>query len=479
MWSIKYRLKNRQNQSQDVKRGTSKIQVLLIAVLSGLFSMATMANVTEFTLDNQMKVVVKEDKRAPVVVHQVWYRIGSHYEHSGKTGISHMLEHMMFKGTEKLEPGEFSKVVARLGGKENAFTSTDYTAYYQIVEKRHLEQLMRLESDRMRNIVLTDEEFIKERDVVTEERRWRTEDKPSGKLYEQFKATAFMSSPARHPVIGWMSDIRAWTAEDARSWYKQWYSPNNATLVVVGDVEPQQVYEWAQKYYGQYAPEEIEKPRPQVEIKQQGERRIIVKEAVKTPSVLMGFHAPTLITAKNEAEKREVYALELLVSVLDGDQSSRLAKNLVRQQQLLAGVGASYDGTDRLQTLFTFQATPSKNVTPEEAEQAIWKEINKLQTTLVEDKELKRVLAQTEAQYIYYQDSIQAQANVIGSLVSVGLPVSTLDNWVDELRKVTPEEIKAVANKYLQKDQLTVATLLPNGKTSNIKKSPYQRKGVH
>ncbi|MDX1353780.1 MAG: pitrilysin family protein, partial [Thiomicrorhabdus sp.] len=290
---------------------TSKLAFnLATALLLATVSLPSAAKVTEFTLDNQMKVVVKEDHRAPVVVHQVWYRVGSHFEHSGKTGISHMLEHMMFKGTKQLQPGEFSKIVSKLGGKENAFTSTDYTAYYQVIGKQHLPEVMRLEADRMRNIVLTDEEFIKERDVVTEERRWRTEDKPSGKLYEQFKAMAFMNSPAHHPVIGWMPDIRSWTAQDARDWYKRWYAPNNATLVVVGDVDPQEVYQLAKQYYGKNQPEVIEPPKPQVELEQEGPRRLTLKGATKAPSILMGFHAPTLVTAKTEAEKQEVFALE-------------------------------------------------------------------------------------------------------------------------------------------------------------------------
>lgn len=454
-------------------------KIAVVAMLSSFVATPALAKISEYTLENQMKVVVKEDHRAPVVVHQVWYRVGSHFEHSGKTGISHMLEHMMFKGTKTLAPGEFSKIVARLGGKENAFTSTDYTAYYQVVGKQHLEEVMRLESDRMRNVVLTDQEFIRERQVVAEERRWRTEDKPNGKLYEQFKATAFMSSPAHHPVIGWMSDIRAWTADDARNWYKQWYAPNNATLVVVGDVDSEKVYRLAQKYYGQYEPEKIAPPKPQVEIEQEGERRITLKASTKTPSLLMGFHAPTLVTAKDEATRREVYALEVMTSILDGDSSSRLSKNLVRQQQLLAGAGASYDGTDRLTTLITFQATPSQDVTPEKAEQAIWSEIEKLQNEKVSQQELDRVLAQTEAQFVYHQDSIQAQANVLGSLISVGLPADTLDNWVDELRKITAEDIQAVARKYLQRDKVTVATLLPNGKEAKVAKLPMMFRGMH
>ena len=442
---------------------TSLASKLATVMLFAAVSLPSAAKVTEFTLDNHMKVVVKEDHRAPVVVHQVWYRVGSHFEHSGKTGISHMLEHMMFKGTEKLKPGEFSKIVSKMGGQENAFTSTDYTAYYQVIGKQHLPEVMRLEADRMRNIVLTDEEFVKERDVVTEERRWRTEDKPAGKLYEQFKAMAFMNSPAHHPVIGWMPDIRSWTAEDARSWYQRWYAPNNATLVVVGDVNPQEVYELAQKHYGKNKPEKIEPPKPQVELEQEGPRRLTLKGATKAPSILMGFHAPTLVTAKTEAEKQEVFALEVLSSILDGDDSSRLTKELIRKQQLVASAGAGYDGTDRLTTLFMFSATPSEGVTPEKAEKGIWQEIKKLQTELITNAELERVLAQSEAQYIYHQDSIQSQANVLGSLISVGLPADTLDNWVESLRKVTPQQVQAVAKKYLQEDKVTVATLLPNG----------------
>jgi len=437
---------------------------IVAAVMLSVVSLPSLAKVTEYTLNNQMKVLVKEDHRSPVVVHQVWYRVGSNYEYSGKTGISHMLEHMMFKGTKTLEPGEFSKIVAKMGGQENAFTSSDYTAYYQVVGRKHLADVMRLEADRMRNIVLTDEEFLKERQVVTEERRWRTEDKPTGKLYEQFKATAFMNSPAHHPVIGWMPDIQSWTAEDARNWYKRWYAPNNATLVVVGDVKPQDVYQLAKKYYGKIKPEKLIQPTPQTEIPQEGPRRIVLKGATKTPSILMGFHAPTLVTAKNKEQRKEVFALEVLSSILDGDDSARLTKELVRKQQVVASVGAGYDATDRLMTLFLFQATPSEGITPEKTEQAIWKEIEKLQTKLVSQQELDRVLAQTEAQYVYHQDSIQSQATVLGSLVSVGLPADTLDKWVDELRTVTPEDLRAVAKKYLQKDKVTVATLLPNGK---------------
>lgn len=414
-----------------------------------------------YELDNGMGVVVKVDKRAPIAVHQVWYRVGSHFEQNGITGISHMMEHMMFKGTETHGPGEFSKIVSKLGGKDNAFTSTDYTAYYQIVGSQHLETVMEMEADRMRNVVMSDEEFFKERDVVAEERRWRIEDKPSSLLYEQFKATAFMNSPAHHPVIGWMQDVQQWQPDEAFAWYKRWYAPNNATLVVVGDVNPDEVYAYAKKYYGKHSPESIEAPKPQQEITQIGERRIKIKGNTKLSNVLMGFHTPTLVTAKDEATKQEVFALEVLSSILAGDESSRLMKNLIRKGDKVISASASFDSTSRITSLFTFNATPAEGVSTDVVEAAIWEEIAKLQKEQVSKAELERVLAQAEAQYIYHQDSLQSQANVLGALISVGLPLDTLDNWVENLRKVTPEQIQAVANKYFSEDKQTVAVLLP------------------
>jgi zinc protease len=428
------------------------------------------AKISEFSLDNGMKVLVKEDHRAAVVVQQVWYRVGSTYETPGKTGLSHMLEHMMFKGTKSLQPGEFSKIVSRLGGEENAFTSANYTAYYQVVGKQHLEKVMQLESDRMRNLVIDESEFLKERDVVTEERRWRLEDKPYSKLNEQFNATAFLNSPARNPTIGWMTDIRSYTVDDLRDWYRQWYAPNNATLVVVGDVDPPQVLALAKRYYGAYQPEKIEAIKPQVEIEQEGLRRIELKGNTQVPSLQMGFHVPSLLTADN---KREVYALAVLSALLDGGESSRLPQALVRGKQLAAGVSAGYSATDRLDTLFELSATPVEAGKLADLEKALLEEVDKLKTTAVSAAELQRVLAMEEADHVYYRDSIQAQAMIMGSLVSVGLPADTLDKWIDNLRSVTPEEVMAVAKKYLTPDNLTIATLYPDGKDhSNIK--PYK-----
>ena len=419
-------------------------------------------------LNNGMQVIVKTDHRSPVAVQQVWYRVGSNFEHSGRTGLSHMLEHMMFKGTKTREPGEFSDIVSRLGGQENAFTSRDYTAYYQVIGAQHLETMMALEADRMRNIDISDEHFQTERDVVAEERRWRTEDRPGSKLYELFRATAFINSPQHHPVIGWMSDIQNWTLEDVRHWYQRWYAPNNATLVVVGDVDPEQVLDWAKTHYGQHAPETIEPPKPQVEMPQNGERRMTFKAATHTPELLMGFHVPSLVTAQNPSE---VYALAVLNHILDGDDSARLTTELVNQSKLNSA-SSWYDSTSRWESLFTFNATPKQGQTLDEVEQLLWKQIERLKTELISETDLQRVLAQAEAQHVYHQDSIQAQARLLGMLASLDLPLDTYDNWARNLRQVTPEDVRAVARKYLKTDKATYAHLYPNGEEVTRKAPP-------
>ncbi len=440
------------------------ITAALLSTLSLPSLASNLPTISEYQLDNGMKVIVKQDHRAPVVVHQVWYKVGSTYETVGKTGLSHMLEHMMFKGTKTLKPGLFSKQVSQLGGQENAFTSSNYTAYYQVVGKQHLEKVMQLESDRMRHLVIEDAEFNKEREVVTEERRWRLEDQPSSKLNEQFNATAFLNSPSRNPVIGWMTDIENYHAKDLRDWYRQWYAPNNATLVVVGDVKPQDVLALAKTYYGHYQPETILSVKPQMEIEQEGLRRIELKGATKVASVQLGYHVPSLVTAKTEAEKQEVYALAVLSSILDGGSSSRLPVSLVRKQQIAASAGASYSATDRLSTLFELSGTPVTGHEVSVIEVALLAEIERLKAELVSQQELERIWAMDEADHVYYQDSIQAQASIIGSLVSVGLEADTLDHWIENIRKVTPQQIQAVAKKYLNRDNLTIATLFSDGK---------------
>lgn len=439
---------------------------LSLILLGWLIWLPVQAKVTEFQLDNGLKILVKEDHRAPVAVQQVWYRVGSNYEHSGVTGLSHMLEHLMFKGTKSVGPGEFSKMVSKMGGKENAFTTSDYTVYYQVVGKQHLETVMKLEADRMQNLVIKEDAFQKERQVVIEERRWRTEDRPTSKLYEQFNATAFMNSPARQPTIGWMQDIQNYTLQDIQKWYQKWYAPNNATLVVAGDVNPLDIYAWAKKYYGKYPARKLLKPKPQQEIEQLGPRKIVMYGATQSPTMLLGFHVPSLHSAESKLIQKDVYTLSVISSLLDGDDSARFTKNLVRKKQSVVGGGVGYDGFARLETLFLFQAIPSEGKQPEEVEADIWTEIEKLKTTPVSKKELNRVLAQAEAQYIYQQDSIESQANLLGELMSVGLPIDTAEKWIAHLRQVTVEDIQRVANTYFKKDKETFGLLLSNGETA-------------
>lgn len=437
--------------------------LLMIGLSLASFNSWANNDLFETTLENGMNIVVKQDTRAPIVVHQVWYRVGGNYEPNGKTGVSHILEHMMFKGTDRFAPGEFSKRVSQMGGRENAFTSSNYTAYYQVVGKQHLAEVMQMESDRMDNLVLTNKEFQPERNVVKQERLWRVEDNPSSRLREQFNAVAYLNSPERNPVIGWMTDIEHYELQDLKDWYQKWYAPNNATLVVVGDVDPQEVVELAKQTYGVFPSRTITTPKPQYEIEQQGMRRLELKDTVPVASFMMGFHTPSLVTAE---DPQEVYALQVLSSILDGDDSARLNQTLVRDQQIARQIGAYYRGFGRLGGQFLFSGQPNEQFAVEDLEKALIEQIERLKNEPISEAELKRVLAQAEAQHIYHQDSAQAQANSIGMMVSVGLPANTLETWVDKLRTVTPAQIQAVANKYLYSDNMTVAILRPNGKTN-------------
>ncbi|HID00842.1 MAG TPA: insulinase family protein [Piscirickettsiaceae bacterium] len=445
-----------------------------IAIWLWGWALAAQAAIFQTQLDNGMTILVKADHRAPVVAHMVWYRVGANYELNGITGISHVLEHMMFKGTEKLAPGEFSRRVARLGGQENAFTSRDYTAYFQTVGKQHLAQVMALEAERMRHLKLAEDQFQKERNVVLEERRWRVEDNPEARLFELFRAQAFVNSPMRHPVIGWRTDIEALTLADLADWYKRWYAPNNAILVVVGDVQADEVVALAKQYYGAFKAETIRPPKPQKEQRQQGERRLTLKAAVEVPTVVMGFHVPSLLTAENE---KEAWALELAAAVLAGDASSRLARQLVRGRKVAAMADAGYNATALWDPLFTLSARPAQGQSVETLEQALWAEVEKLKREPVSQAELARVLAQAEAQQVYSRDSVMGQAMVMGMLASVGLPPDLADRWAEKLRQITPADIQAVAQKYFTRENLTVGVLLPNGEKPH--KVPRAMMGGH
>lgn len=412
----------------------------------------------EFMLDNGLKIVVKEDHRAPIVVSQIWYKAGSSYEKNGTTGVAHVLEHMMFKGTKKHGPNEFSKIISENGGRENAFTGQDYTAYFQQLEKSRLPISFEMEADRMVNLNMSAEEFAKEVNVVMEERRMRTDDKPKAKTYEQFAATAFINSPYQTPIIGWMNDLENLTVEDAQEWYNNYYAVNNATLVVVGDVDPQQVVTLAKQYYGKLKPREIPILKPQKEVEQKGIRRIVVKEPAQLPYLLMGYKVPVVKTAE---QKWEPYALEMLAYILDGGDSSRFTRELIRGKAIAAGLGTSYDLYARLDELFLFSGTPSQDNTVDDLEKAIREQVDRLKTELVSEKELKRMKTKIVASKVYEQDSVFYQAMKIGTLETIGLDWRIMDQFVDNIRAVTPEQIQQVAKKYLIDDRLTVAVLDP------------------
>jgi len=433
--------------------------IMLCAGLLCLQASQAAPVVSEEHLPNGLRILVQEDHRAPVVTTQVWYKVGSSDEPGGLTGISHMLEHMMFKGTSRLPPGKFSEIIAERGGQENAFTSRDYTAYFQTLAKEHLEVSFRLEADRMRNLLLREQDFVKEVEVVKEERRMRTDDDPNARLYEQFQAMAYLNGGYHHPIIGWMDDIERMKASDLRDWYRAHYAPNNATLVVVGDVRPAEVKKLASRYFGPLKPFEFAGRERRSALAQAGERRMVLRAPAKLPSLLMGYRAPVLM---DDVPAWEPYALEVLAGVLDGGQSARLQQRLVRESRLAGEVGAGYSADSRLSELFMFSAVPSEGVAVDQLEQALRQEVARLRDEPVAADELARVKAQVIAAEVYGRDSVFYQAMRLGAYETVGLGWKRLDELVPGIEAVTAEQVQAVARKYLVDDRLTVAVLDPS-----------------
>lgn len=412
----------------------------------------------ETTLPNGLRVIVKEDHRAPIVVHMVWYRAGSMDEKDGTSGVAHALEHLMFKGTKRLPSGEFNRRVADAGGQDNAFTSYDYTAYFQIVPKGALPEMMQLEADRMTNLSFTPTEFASEIKVVMEERRLRTDDNPQAQVFEAARGAAFLAHPYRRPVIGWMNDLEHLTWQDAHHWYTQWYTPNNAYVVVVGDVEHNEVFRLAKKYYGVTKTHVLPERKPQKEPEQKGWRRVSVKAPAKLPYLSMLWKVPRLHDAHKD---RDPYALEVLAAILDGNDASRLAKNLVRGMRIAQSAGAGYDGMVRGEATFTLDGQPAEGRSVAELEAALRAEITRIQVAGVTPEELARVKIQLIAGQTYKRDSLMAQAMEIGGMEAIGLSWRDVDLLVDQLKGVTAAEVQAVAQKYFKDDTLTIAVLDP------------------
>ena len=424
------------------------------------------AGVHQYTLANGLTLLVKPDPRAPTAVSMLWLRVGAMDEVDGSSGLAHMLEHMLFKGTPSLAPGEFSRRVAALGGRENAFTNRDSTAYHQQIPAAQLSALLQLEADRFAHNQWSDEEFAKERQVVTEERRLRIEDNPRAQLGEALNAAMYQASPYRRPVIGWMSDIGAYTAQDARDFYQRWYVPGNAALVVAGDVDPQQVYRLAEQHFGAIAARPLPPRKPQVEPPQAGLKRLELKAPAEQALVALAFKVPGLASldpaAPSRASDDEALALTVLAAVLDGYSGARLERALTQGPERVAdSVSAANSLLGRGPKAFYLQGVPASGKTAGQVEAALRAQVAQIARDGVSQAELERVKTQWMASEIYKRDSVMGQAQELGHYWVQGLPPDTSERLIERLRGISAAQVQAVAAKYFGDDQLTVATLVP------------------
>lgn len=424
-----------------------------LAAISLLILVATplrAAEVTSFMLDNGMEVVVLEDHRAPVVVHMVWYRVGAADEPPGKSGIAHFLEHLMFKSTETLESGEFSRVVAENGGTDNAFTSYDYTAYFQRVAADRLELMMEMEADRMLNLRLTPEEVDTERQVILEERNQRTENEPGALFGEQRNAAQYMNHPYGIPIIGWRHEMEGLTLEDAKAFYREHYAPNNAILIVAGDVEPEEVRALAERHYGVLPANPGLRPRARPsEPPQRAERRLTFADArVAQPYVIRTYLAPE----RDAGDQREAAALLLLAEVLGGSgQTSVLARKLQFDTQAAVYTSAFYSGTSLDDTTFGLVIVPSEGVSLGDAEAALDAAVAEFLDEGIDDDQLERIRTQIRAALIYEEDDIQSLARSYGMALTSGLTIADIDGWPEILKSVTEEEILEAAARVFDR----------------------------
>lgn len=424
----------------------------------------------QFKLDNGLTLIVKPDRRAPTAVHMLWVRVGSMDEVDGSSGLAHMLEHMMFKGTRKLKPGEFSRRVAALGGRENAFTMRDATGYFQQIPANKLEEVMKLEADRFANNQWPDDEFRRELEVVKEERRMRTEDAPRALLWEALNAAVYEASPYRRPVIGWMSDLDSMTPQDARGFFGHWYVPANAVVVVAGDVDPATVKRLADKYYGSIPARPVPTRKPRTEPAQVGIRRIEFKAPAEQAYVALAYKVPQLTSFEPGPANDDALALTVLAAVLDGYSGARLDRALTQGSDRVAdSVGASNGLWGRGPQLFTLDGVPAPGKTPALVEAALRAEVAKVAREGVSEAELERVKTQWIAGEVYKLDSIMNQARELGGYWIDGFPSDASERLIQRLRAVTAEQVKAVAAKYFGDDQLTVGVLRPQPVDPNRK----------
>lgn len=428
------------------------------------------AQAQQFTLHNGMTLIVKPDPRAPTAVHMVWVRVGAMDEVDGTSGVAHVLEHMMFKGTTTVPAGEFSRRVAALGGRENAFTSRDYTGYYQQIPSNRLEDVMRLESDRFAHNQWTDEDFKKELEVVKEERRMRTDDNPRALMNEALNAAVFVASPYRRPIVGWMSDLDALSPADARSFYQRWYVPANAAVVVAGDVDVAQVKNWAEKYYGGLPARAVPERKPRQEPLQMGMKRLVFKAPAEQANVTLAFKVPSLQLMPDAKDDADALALTVLAAVLDGYSGARLERTLTQGADRMADSAGAYNGLwGRGPQLFMLVGVPAPGKTPQQVEDALRAQVARVASEGITPAELSRVKTQWVAGEVYKLDSLFNQARELGTQWAQGLTVDAGAQLIAQLRAVTAEQVQAVAQRYFGDDALTVAHLLPQPLDRNRK----------
>lgn len=430
--------------------------IFALFLLLPLPAQAETFNADTFKLDNGLQVVVIENHRAPVVTHMLWYKFGRADEKAGESGIAHFLEHLMFKGTPTVPDGQFSSTVRKLGGNDNAFTSQDYTSYYQNVPRQHLEKVMMMEADRMKNLNLKDDEVASERQVIIEERRQRIDNQPQAKFQEQMSAAVFVNHPYATPVIGWLHEMKELTQEQALSYYSQWYAPNNAILVVSGDVTASELKPLAEKYYGPIPPQPVEERiRPRVAPALAQHRLTMEDPRVGPPLVMKTYRAP-----------RGSDAIETLSDILGGTSTARLYKKLVVEKKIAISAGASYDPYSLDTTTFSIYASPTPGTTPSQLEAAIDQEIALLLDKGVTLEELNSAKNRMLAGFIYYLDSLQGPAMLFGRALVTGFDVDFVEKRESRIEKLSIEDINGAAKDVFKSGDFPIAGLLmPQQKT--------------
>lgn len=408
-------------------------------------------NAKSFTLDNGLQVVLVENHRAPILTHMIWYKVGGADDPPGKSGLAHMFEHLMFKGTENMGPGEFSKRVRAMGGEDNAFTSYDYTAYFQTIASKHLETVMEMEAERMRHLTMPPQEFASEQKVVMEERRQRTENDPRARFFEQLDYTLFPHHPYGIPLIGWMSEIENLTRKDARQFYNRWYAPNNAVLIVSGDVTLEKLQALAEQYYG---PLKLNpslhqsRQRPELADFQGDTRSIYTHPRVKQPLVVRLIRIPSA-----SHDKKVALALQILEKILAGGPTTRLYQSLVVKQKLASSAGLTVRTDAYNRGKASFYASPRPGISPEQVESALLEEIRLLIKNGVTPDEVRQAKDQLQAEAVFARDSVSGPAMIIGRAVTTGSSLQDVETWPQRIEAITQEQIEQAARQWLDPDK--------------------------